>query len=312
MAIVTSDLLFLTLAGLKTEFDAAYNKANENPEWRLIADEIPTTLPAQVHGWMGRGAVMKQFIAEPEHQSASGYTQTVSDILYKADLVIQRKMLEDDQYGILARRARGMAGEAVRHWNQLVYQGLVNGFTSTCYDGKNFFANNHSEGASGTQNNTDTQTLSDVGLETADTTMRGYKDDKGIPMEVIPDTLVVGPLLQWRAQRLVGSEVVVHLPGDGTAGSGATTYTPFSNVFRGRYNLVVNPYITGYQWFLLDTKRDVKPILMQSRSDVPITLETDMDQPSAKILEQYQFTLRGRYTQFYGLWQFAYGSNASS
>ena len=45
---------------------------------------------------------------------------------------------------------------------------------------------------------------------------------------------------------------------------------------------------------------------------MPITLETDMDDPTAKIKERYQVTARGRYAQAYGLWQTAYGSNASS
>ena len=56
----------------------------------------------------------------------------------------------------------------------------------------------------------------------------------------------------------------------------------------------------------------MKPIVIQSRSDVPITLETDMDQPSAKIKEVYDITARGRYVQGYGLWQTAWGSNATA
>src|ERR1051326_191725 len=311
MAVVTSDLLLLTLAGLRTEFDGAYQKAQENPDWRLVATELETTLPSQDWVYLGHGAVMRQFTDEAEDQSVNSTKYTLSDIIYKGRLKIQRKMLEDDQYSLLMKRVRAMAQEPVRHWNQLAYQGLVNGFTTKGPDGQNFFASTHAE--SGTnQSNTTTNTLSDANLETAVVAMMAYQNDKGLPMEIKPDTLVVGPKLSRRAWNLIAQDVVVKLPGDGTAGSGATAYTPYGNYFNGRFKLVVNPYITGFQWFLMDTSREVLPILMQSRSDVPITLESDMDQPMARMQEEYRFDARGRYVQGYGLWQTCYGSNASS
>ncbi len=309
MAVVTSDILLLTQAGIKTEFNGAYIAANEKADWRTIATELPTTLPVQKYAWLGRGAVMKQFNDEPVEQSVREDSYQLSDILYKADLAIDRRTLEDDQYGLLMIRARELAAEAVRHWNQLAFTGLTNGFSQYAYDGQYFFNASHQEGSSPTQSNISTASLSDSALEAAATTMMSYVDDKGIPLHIVPDTLVVGPLLARRAWNLVSSDVVVEPGETGTAGVPATNYR---NYFMGRYKVVVNPYITGYQWFLLDASREVKPIFIQSRSDVPITMETDMDMPEARIKEQYRFTVRGRYAQGYGLWQMAYGSNATS
>jgi hypothetical protein len=135
---------------------------------------------------------------------------------------------------------------------------------------------------------------------------------------------VVGPGKRRVAMDLCGSMVVVQQVGEGTIGTGAVSRTPFENYFRGRFDVVVSPYLingvldgvtytAADNWFLLDTKRaGAKPIIMQNRQDVPITLETDMDQPSAKIRERYNITVRGRYAQGYGLWQMAYGSSAMS
>jgi phage major head subunit gpT-like protein len=52
--------------------------------------------------------------------------------------------------------------------------------------------------------------------------------------------------------------------------------------------------------------------MLQTRSDVPITFETDMDLATAQIKEQYQFSVRGRFVAGYGLWQQCSGSNATS
>ncbi len=309
MAVVTSDVLLLTQAGIKTEFNAAYLKAQEKADWRSIATEIPTTLPIQNYAWLGRGAVMRPFNDEAPQQGVREDSYRLADILYKGNLVIDRRTLEDDQYGLLMIRARELAQEPVRHWNQLAFQALPSGFANPCYDGQLYFSSGHQEGSSPVQSNTTAQPLADSSLEEAATAMMGFVDDKGVPLEVIPDTLVVGPQLARRAWNLVAQDVVV-APGEtGTAG---VPSTPYRNYFSGRYRLVVSPYIAGYQWFLMDCSREVKPVVIQSREDVPITLETDMDQPTARIREQYQFTIRGRYAQGYGLWQLAYGSSATS
>ncbi len=306
MAVVTSDVLLLTQAGIKTEFNAAYVAANEQADWRQIASELPTTLPIQKYAWLGRAAVMRPFNDEVVQQGVREDSYQLADILYKGDLAIDRRTLEDDQYGLLMIRARDLAQEPVRHWNQLAFTGLLNGFSSVCYDGQYFFNNSHQEGGSPIQSNISNASLSDSALEAAATAMMSYTDDKAIPMHVMPDTLVVGPMLARRAWNLVAQDVVVESPGN------SNYTTPYRNYFNGRYKLVVNPYITGYEWFLMDCSREIKPLVIQSRSDVPITLETDMDMPEARIKEQYNFTVRGRYAQGYGLWQLAYGSNAAA
>ena len=245
MAVVTSDVLSMTLAGIKTNFEAAYLKAAETAAWSAIATELPTTLPSQQYAWLGRGAVMEQFKDRAREQPLNQFNYTLSDILYKGKMNILRTAIEDDQYGLLMLRAQSLGTEPTRHWNQLAYTGLTAGFSNLGYDGQNFFSSSHQEGASPTQSNTTTSTLSDAALETAERTMMNFQDDKGVPMEITPNVLVVGPALKRRAFDLLGSSVKVVNIGDGTAGSGATASTPIDNYFDGRYTLVVNHYIYG-------------------------------------------------------------------
>src|SRR5579871_938539 len=121
---VNSDVLLLTQAGIKTEFNGAYIKAQEGAKWKAIATEIPTTLPIQSYAWLGRGAVMRQFKDEVEAQAVVESSYTLADIIYKGNLQVFRKTIEDDQYGLIMMRARELAQEPVRHWNQLAFTGL--------------------------------------------------------------------------------------------------------------------------------------------------------------------------------------------
>jgi phage major head subunit gpT-like protein len=312
MALVNSDILFLTQAGVKTDFNDAYVEAQQRALWPQVATEVSTNLPVQNYAWLGRGAVMELFRDEAREQGAVQYSYTLTDNIYKALFVVDRRTLEDEQYGLIKMRAGQLGDEPPRFQDQLVFTTLDTGFVNPCYDGKTYFAANHQEGAAPTQVNLSSASLSDTSLELAATTMMNYRDDKGVPMNIIPDTLIVGPALARRAWSLVASDVVVQQVGESTVGTGAVTKTDYANYFRGRYNVVVSPYITGFHWFLGQTQRRLKPLILQTRSDVPTTFETDMDLATAQIKEQYQFSVRGRYIAGYGLWQQMFGSNATS
>ena len=70
--------------------------------------------------------------------------------------------------------------------------------------------------------------LNETNLAAARAAMRGLKNSKGKPLAVVPNTLVVGPSLETAAEKLVLNLVLAN--GE-------------SNVSRGRYRLIVSPYL---------------------------------------------------------------------
>jgi phage major head subunit gpT-like protein len=134
-------------------------------------------------------------------------------------------------------------------------------------------------------------------------------DDQGTPLGISPDTLVIGPKLQWTAMELVESPVVVY---QGNTNDTAAS-TPYLNAFKGRLNVVVSPFLNGTfddYWFLLDTKRPIKGVILQQRSDVPVEF-TAMDDPNASeaawMRDRFYYGVRGRYNVGFGLWQTVHG-----
>lgn len=309
--LVTSDYLALTAAGLRADFFDAYAAATVNKMWPLIASQIDTTLPIANMAWLGRGATMRELKDRPEEQDFAIYNYSLAVKTWKALIKIDRTLLEDDQYGQIQAMVQKLANEPNRHWNKLAYTALALGNTNLCYDGQYFFDNDHSEGLSGVQVNKGSAALSTTSLAAAEQAMMSYVDDKGEPLEIVPDTLVVGPKNRQIAWELTQSSVVVVRPGDGTIGTGASGASNYANYWQGRYKVVVSPYLVGAYddyWFLLDTEKPVKPVLILNKSNVPITTETDMEDGNAKILDEYQFAVRGRYNFGYGLWQTAWGA----
>jgi len=301
MPLVRSDPLSLMEAGLRTEFFRAYRQLSESSIVPRIATIVRTNLPTQKYGWLGSVPTMREFIDERVPTGLRVFEYAISDQVWEASIAVERRALEDEQYDMIRMRVQDLALEAVRHREQLVINALLaNGLG---YDGKPLFSTNHEEGESGIQSNLISGALSTETLQDAIAQMMSIKDDRGRPMGIMPDTLLVGPALQWLAMELLESPVVVQV-------STSASYTPYRNVLQGKLRLIVSPYISGsdaQKWFLLDTSRAVRAVILQERRDVPLEFAA-LDRPtheSVFMRDKVFYGVRARYGVGYGLWQTA-------
>lgn len=310
MALTKSDIPDLLLPGLKAEFAMAYRTELDRSIAEKVATIINTTLPSQKYAWLGTTPAMREFIDERRPSGMTAYSQTIDDKVFEATIAVDRKAIEDDQLDLIRLRIRDLAARVSAHRQQIVVQALSDGFANLGYDGQALFSAAHPTQAASTYSNKGTSALAAGALATAISQMMLVPDDQGLPLGIVPDTLVVGPNLQWTALELVESPVVIY---KGNASDGAPS-TPYLNAFHGRLQLVVSPFLSGAAanyWFLLDTKRAIKGVILQQRSDVPVefsALDNSGQAESAFMRDRFYYGVRGRYNVGYGLWQAAYGA----
>lgn len=313
MPLTRSDIPHLLLPGLRADFDLAYRSELDASVADKIATVVSTSLPAQRYGWLGATPPMREFVDERRPAGLSAYSVVIEDRVFESTIAVDRRAIEDDQLDLIRMRVRELAQRVVHHRQQLVVEALVAGFTSPGYDGQPLFSGSHPTVPGSTYSNTTSSALGATSLGEAISQMMLVPDDQGTPLGIVPDTLVVGPALQWTALALVESPVVVYV---GSGGEG-TAPTPYTNVFAGRLTVVVTPFLQGptaKHWFLLDTKRPMKGIILQQRADVPVeftALETGSGSESAFWRDRFYYGVRGRYNVGYGLWQTVFGSNAA-
>lgn len=310
MPLAKSDIPDLLLPGLKADFAAAYRNDVDASPIERIATVINTTLPSQKYAWLGAPPPMREFVDERRPAGLAPYAATIEDKVFESTIAVERKAIEDDQLDLIRLRVRDLAYRVTLHRHQMLVDALVAGFTATGYDGAAFFGTAHPVGNGATYINKGTSNLGDASLADAINAMMGVPDDQGAPLGVSPDTLVVGPKLQWTAAELVESPVVVY-KGNGDDSSPST---PYLNAFQGRLRVVVSPFLSGAAddyWFLLDTKRPIKGLILQQRSDVPVefaALDNGSGSESAFMRDRFYYGVRARYNVGYGLWQAAYGA----
>jgi len=310
MALTKSDIPDLLLPGLKAEFALAYREEIDKNQVDRIATIIQTTLPSQKYAWLGTVPPMREFVDERRPSGLSAYSATIEDKVFESTIAVDRRAIEDDQLDLIRLRVRDLALRVAAHRRQLVVQALIDGFTSTGFDGVSFFNTAHPTAAGATYSNRGTAALSDTSLGDAISAMMAVPDDQGTPLGIMPDTLVVGPKLLWSATVLAESPVVMYR-GNATDTASSTNYL---NPFKGKLMVIATPFLTGASddyWFLLDTSRPVKGVILQQRSDVPVefsALESTSGSESAFLRDRYFYGVRGRYNVGYGLWQTAFGA----
>lgn len=311
MALTRSDIPDLLIPGLKTEFELAYRAQTQDSIADQIATVVNTSMPVQKYGWLGATPPMREFIDERRPTGLSSHTVTIEDKVFESSIAVDRRALEDDQLGLIRLRIQDLAGRVAQHRHQIVVQALANGAAATCYDGTAFFGTTHPV-VGGTAANKTSSALSNSALSDAVTAMMVYADEQGVPLGITPDTLVVGPSLMWDASELVESPVVVWKP---TTSTGRAA-TPYKNVLQGRLKLIVSPFLAGNdanKWFLLDTKRAIKGVILQQREDVPVefsAIDASSGSESAFLRDRYMYGVRARYNVGYGLWQAAFMGGA--
>jgi phage major head subunit gpT-like protein len=310
MAITKSDIPSLLLPGLKTEFDLAYRQRVDSGIAQLIATTITTTTPSQKYAWLGSMPGMQEFVDERKPQGMQEFNYTIEDKVFEASIAVDRKAIEDDQYDLIRLRIRDLAQRVADHQHRMTVEALASGFTVSGYDGVSFFNATHPVGDGTTYSNRGTSALDATSLSSAINQMMLVPNDRQEPMGIVPDLLVVGPKNQWTATELVESPVVVY-KGNVTDTSSST---PYKNVFDGKLKVVVSPFLRGTSddyWFLLDTTRAVRALILQQRSDVPVEFSAlDSSQPSDTTWwhDRYFYGVRARYNVGYGLWQTAFGA----
>jgi len=168
---------------------------------------------SETYKWLGQTPAMRQWVGGRDTNGLRENGVVIPNIHYEATMDVLVREARRDKTGQVMVRVAEMAQRANAHWASLLSTLIVNGASTACYDGKNFFATDHTEGASGTQSNSISVDIS--ALPTGDTTgshgsttapsvgemalsiqqgiqqIIGFLDDKGEPMNELAQQFIV-------------------------------------------------------------------------------------------------------------------------
>lgn len=301
MTLVKSDIPELLTAGLKTAFFQTFGDAPA--QWDKVATVIPSERDTEQYAWLGALPGMREFRDERQPGDLHPYAYAIQNRTWESTISVDRTALEDDQYGQVAMRIRQMALVARQHLDSIVFGLLGTGFGAQGYDGVPFFGvHSYSSTGPGTpQSNKGTDPLGAASLQGAITAMMRFTDDGGHPAGTRPNVLVVPPELYWEATTLLTS---AQYPDPVSTASQDLAANPL----RGMLTLLTTPYLTSpTDWFLLDTARVVRAVVLQMRKEFEFgSLEGSSE--NGFLRDQFLYGVRARYNAGFGDWRAAFGA----
>lgn len=300
--LVTRDFLEATYTGFRSLFEKGF--AGADPLYPKLATVVESTTDKESYNWLGNAPAMREWTDERVPGALRTHEYEIANRKFEATIEVDRETFEDDRLSQVKPRIEELAVRAAVHPDELLCDLLNTGFSTTCYDGQYFFDSDHSEGDSGAQSNTLATALASASLETAVTTMMGFKDDQGKPLGVMPDTLLVGPDNFFTAREILNSVSIV-------VAGGTDVEKPAGNPLSGMLNLLISPHVGSGKWFVLATKYPVRPLLMQWRIRPEFTAVTNPSDEYVFSTDSFKYGVRSRLGAGFGLWYLAVGSTGA-
>lgn len=307
MPITRNDIPYLSTAGMRAEFFAAFKASSENiRDYEKIATIIPSSKKQETYAWLGDIPSFREFLSERQIRELIETGYTIVNKKWELTIAVEADAFSDDQYGQLQVRVRAMGQEAPRHKNALVFETLGKGFTSKCYDGQYFFDTDHSEGNSGTQSNKGTDALSHAAVLAARLAMRKFKNDQGKYLGIEPNVCVCSADEADLAHEIFDNEYL--------SITESNKNERRKNPLYGQFTIIVSPdFVSGAgasgggSWCLLDTTKALKPMILQEREAVSFNM-LDLNSDTGFMRDEYVYGAKARYNAGYGIWQCAYGN----
>jgi len=276
---------------LSTGFKVIFAESFNNTEAPLadIATRVTSSNLQENYAWVGAIPDLIEWVGARQVKEFENYDYIVRNKLFESTVGVPMTYIEFDNAGVFAPAIRSMAEKAKKHPASLVSELLVNGHlpTSNGYDGVPFFGS-HTVGTD-TYANKSSLPLNAENLAAAYDFMLSIKNDDDKAIGVTPNLLVVGAALRGVAHSLLKVQTA----------SGNPTFN--------LVEMIVDPNIVGNAWYLLDTTKSVRPIVLQ------VAKEPKFERDDKGMFDEavVKFGTSWFGNAGYGMWQFAYMGGAA-
>jgi len=263
---------------------------------------VLTSAKAQEHflgvGGMGDWNAYEGAIEYDEFDQ--GYKTSLTHEQYVKGFKVERKLVDDDQYGVINPRPRQLALSAMRTREKHAASVFNNAFSASYTGGDSVALCSDSHPMSPvnatTQDNAGTSALTYDNVVTTRRLMREYKDDRNELVVINPDTLLVPPELEETAFAIMETE------------QKPDSANYHANFVPSKINkVIVWDYLTdANNWFMIDSALASIHLLWIDR----VNLEFEMD-PTSDFRLEARFRGYMRYSYGWSDWRWVYGHSVT-
>lgn len=299
MAIVDTGLTSKAIIG---RFYRRLEEFARSAWWTKMAMHFPSSQESETYRWLGMVPQVREWVGGRQVRPLRSHGITIVNKTWETTIRVDADEQRRDKTGQIMVRVNEMARRVALHPNKLLTTLMAGGETSACYDGRPFFASDHSEGESGAQSNTISYDAATPAAPTdaemfeaivkAVGQLLSLKDDQGEPMnESARDFLVMVPMAFWSATMIALSE------------RNKEQINPLKAWQPFKVDWVANPRLTWADKFaIFRTDGETRPFIFQE--ELPVQVQVLAEGSELEINEnQHQYGVKAIHAAGYGFWQ---------
>lgn len=218
-----------------------------------------------------------------------GFTTRYTHIAYALGYIVTKEELDDNLYEQVSRRRSAALAMSFRQTKENVAANVYNRAFNASYtggDAKSLAATDHPNTSGGTWSNRPTVDvdLSETALEDAVIAIMGLQNDRGLLINITPQTLIIPRQEVFNAQRILQSKYQT-----GNANNDVNIIAS-GNYLPGGFK--VNHYLTSpHAWFIRNTIPGKTGLKYYERVGIQFDQDNDFDTMNAKAkgYERYSF-----------------------
>ncbi len=138
---ITPAQITALMTGFRKEFQNGLGMAPS--QYQQIAMTVPSTSKSNTYGWLGQFPQFREWIGSRVIQQMQAYGYQIVNKTFEGTVAINRDDFEDDNLGVYSPLFQEMGRAAAVQPDELVFAALRDGLKAACYDGQNFFDEEH-------------------------------------------------------------------------------------------------------------------------------------------------------------------------
>ena len=303
------DITPANIAALQTQFDMRYQAGYKRRKtyWQDFCELVPSGTKQNLYSWLAELPGLRKWVGPKLSRNIALRSYSLINDDHEDTFEVDRNDIEDDQLGAYGRKAE-LLGDAAARWpDDLMTSVLINGNTTLCYDGQNFFDLAHpvdiDDSSKGTYANSFTsRPLTQANFNYVYAQMQQFKGESGKVLEVTPTLLITGPGNREIAMEICKGALIAQAIKN-VAASENVGGAAASNVNVGEVTPTIMPRLvddTAGVWYLASTDR-IKPLIFQQRKPPTPVQMIDPQNPAVFRERKLTYGVEARGVGGYGL-----------
>lgn len=258
-----------------TDFRSGYSTADV---WHhLLSTRVSSTGSQNDYAWMNDLPGMREWVGARVVHNLAASNYSLVNKHFESTIGVNADHIRDDNLGIYAPISQAHGEACAKHPDELLVNLLENGHALECFDGQNFFDTDHpvnpKDASFGVYQNywSSGKALSQANFEFAMNAMAAFKGEQGKKLRCRGSLLVVPQALEMTGRRILKQKLAIE-------SNSADSAAGVDNLTFGMADLLVIPELTSdTAWYLLDTRKAIKPFVYQTREALRFVTKNRVD-----------------------------------